>query len=92
MKLVYTEDAVADLKRLRDFVAEHDPGAANSIAHELVNRISRLTEFPGMGSPVELAPDPDSVRDMVFGKYIVRYSLHPSTLIVLRVWHQLEDH
>ncbi|MCK2148754.1 hypothetical protein MYE70_06705 [Marinobacter alexandrii] len=40
--------------------------------------------------PVELAPVPDSIRDMVFGKYIVRYSVHVSAIIILRVWHELE--
>jgi len=33
---------------------------------------------------------PDSIRDMIFGKYIVRYSVHTSVIIILRVWHSLE--
>lgn len=39
----------------------------------------------------EMALVPDTVRDMAFGKYVVRYSVHTSTLIILRVWHALED-
>lgn len=31
-----------------------------------------------------------SIRDTVFGRYIVRYSIHVSTIIILRVWHELE--
>ena len=89
MKLVYTDEAIDDLKRLREFIAEHNPTAAARIASELVGKIDLLPDFPKMGTPVEIAPVPDSVRDMVFGKYVVRYSVHASAIIILRVWHSL---
>ncbi|MCK9506367.1 MAG: type II toxin-antitoxin system RelE/ParE family toxin [Porticoccaceae bacterium] len=90
MKLVYTEEAIEDLKRLREFIAIHNPSAAARIATELVSKIELLPTSPNMGRPVEIAPAPDTIRDMVFGKYIVRYSTHPSTIIILRIWHGLE--
>jgi len=90
VKLVYTDEAIEDLQRLREFIAVHIPSAAVRIATELVGKIELLPDFPKMGTPVEMAPVPDSVREMVFGKYVVRYSLHPSAIIILRVWHGLE--
>lgn len=90
MKLVYADEAIEDLKRLRAFIATHNPAAAARIATELVSKIELLPEFPKMGVPVAAAPVPDSVRDMVFGKYVVRYSLHASVIIILRIWHGLE--
>ena len=90
MKLVYTDEAIDDLKRLREFIAAHNPTAAARIATELVGKIELLPDFPKMGASVEMAPVPDSVRDMVFGKYVVRYSVHASAIIILRVWHGLE--
>ncbi|MGM0544832.1 MAG: type II toxin-antitoxin system RelE/ParE family toxin [Pseudomonadota bacterium] len=90
MKLVYTDEAIDDLKRLREFIAAHNPSAATRIASDLVGKIELLPDFPSMGTPVEMAPVPDSVRDMVFGKYVVRYSIHASAIIILRVWHGLE--
>ncbi|XOZ35038.1 type II toxin-antitoxin system RelE/ParE family toxin [Halomonadaceae bacterium KBTZ08] len=90
MKLVYTDEAIDDLKRLREFIAVHNPLAAARVATELVSKIELLPDFPKMGTPVEMAPVPDSVRDMVFGKYVVRYSVHASAIIILRVWHGLE--
>jgi len=90
VKLVYTDEAIEDLKRLREFIAVHNPSAAARIATELVGKIELLPDFPKMGTPVEMAPVPGSVRDMVFGKYVVRYSLHTSAIIILRVWHGLE--
>lgn len=89
MKLVYTDEAIEDLKRLREFIAIHNPSAAGRIAAELVGKIDLLPDFPNLGTPVEMAPD--SVRDMVFGKYVIRYSVHASVIIILRVWHKLED-
>ncbi|MYL23506.1 type II toxin-antitoxin system RelE/ParE family toxin [Vreelandella massiliensis] len=91
MKLVYTDEAIADLHRLREFIATHNPTAASRIATELVGKIALLPDFPKMGAPVEMAPVPDSVRDMVFGQYVIRYSVHASAIIVLRVWHELES-
>lgn len=90
MKLVYTDDAIADLVRLREFIAVHNPLAASRIAAELVGKIELLPEFPMLGTPVGMAPMPESVRDMIFGNYVVRYSIHPATIIVLRIWHGLE--
>jgi plasmid stabilization system protein ParE len=90
VKLVYTDEAIEDLKRLREFIAVHDPSAAGRIATELVSKIELLPDFPRMGTPVEMAPVPDSIRDMVFGKYVVRYSVHVSAIIILRVWLELE--
>lgn len=90
MKLVYTDEAIEDLKRLREFIPVHNPSAAGRIAAELVGKIDLLSDFPKMGTPVELAPVPESVRDIVFGKYVVRYSVHTSTIIILRIWHGLE--
>jgi len=90
VKLVYTDEAIEDLKRFREFIAVHDPSAAGRIATELVSKIELLPDFPRMGTPVEMAPVPDSIRDMIFGKYVVRYSVHVSAIIILRVWHELE--
>jgi plasmid stabilization system protein ParE len=90
VKLVYTDEAIEDLKRLREFIAVHNPAAAARIATVLVGKIELLPDFPKLGVPVELAPVPESVRDIVFGKYVVRYSVHASAIIILRVWHGLE--
>lgn len=86
MKLVYTDEAVDDLKPIWEFIAVHNPTAATQTASELVGKIELLPDFPKMGTPVEIAPVPDSIRDMIFGKSVVRYSAHASAIIILRVW------
>lgn len=91
MNLVYTGEAIEDLKRLREFIAVHSPLIASRVATELIEKISLFPEFPLMGAQVKLAPVPDSIRDMVFDKYVVRYSVHSSVIIILKVWHELEN-
>jgi plasmid stabilization system protein ParE len=91
MRLVYTDEAIGDLKRLREFIAVHNPEAAGRVASELISKIELLPRFPRMGSAINRTPAPDTLRDMVFGNYVVRYSVHTETLIILRVWHTLEN-
>ena len=91
MRLAYSENAVADLVRLREFIAENDPLAAARVAAELLSRIENLCLLPEMGRPVALAPNPKAIRDVVFGKYIIRYSAHTETVVILRIWHHKED-
>ena len=91
MKLVYSQDAIADLTRLRTFIAENDPAAASRIAADLVTRINSLCAFPEMGRSVPQAPVPDSIRDFIFGKYVVRYTVRGGALVILRIWHHYES-
>ena len=90
MRLVYSQEAVADLARLRDFIADNDPTAAACVAADLIARIDGLCAFPEMGRSISQAPEPDSIRDFIFGKYIVRYTVHGSALVILRIWHHFE--
>jgi plasmid stabilization system protein ParE len=91
MKLVYSEEAVADLVRLRAFIAEKDPSAAARVAAELFARVENIRLFPEIGRGVALAPDPKVVRDAVLGKYIVRYTVHAEAVVILRIWHHDEN-
>jgi plasmid stabilization system protein ParE len=91
VKLVYSEDAVTDLSRLRVFIAEKDPEAASRVASELLARIENLCQFPYIGLEVPQAPEPGALRDMMFGNYIVRYAAQQQTLIILRIWHHFEN-
>ena len=90
MRLVYAEEAVADLVRLRAFIAEKDPRAAARVAADLITRVEQLRCFPNLGRSVAQAPQAEVVRDMVFGSYVVRYSVHTDAVVILRIWHHYE--
>lgn len=91
MRLIYSAEALEDLVRLRDFIAEHNPQAATRTAQQLLQRIEYLRNFPLIGTNVAQAPVAGSVKDFVFGNYIVRYTLQADYLCILRIWHHLEN-
>jgi len=91
MRLEYSREAVVDLKRLREFIAKHNPVAASQISSQLIKGIQTLEAHPKLGHEVALAPDPETIRDLVLGKYVVRYLILQRRIVVLRIWHHLED-
>lgn len=74
--------------RLRDFIAVHDPEAAQRIAQRLGGAIQRLADHPHLGMAVEDLPD---VREWIVGRYVIRYVVVADTLTVARIWHGREE-
>lgn len=91
MKLLYASEAIGDLERLREFIAEKNPAAAQRISRELLKGIQNLKQFPQLGVGVPRAPDPKRVRDLVIDRYVVRYLVLDAAIYVLRIWHHRED-
>jgi len=87
MRLQLTRAATRDLTRLRDFIARHDPSAAARVAKRLGRTLRLLRDQPELGRAVE---DLASVRDLVAGDYVVRYSVREDTVVILRLWHGRE--
>ena len=85
-------DAKADLQRLYDFIRPHNPQAAARAVEAIILGVDQLAEFPEAGRPWE--PDLD-FRELIvpFGAraYVVRYRLFGERVIIVRVWHGLED-
>ncbi len=90
MRLIYSVEAVQDLVRIREFIAEKNPTAAARIATELITRIEQLCQFPEMGRNVAQSPTTNAIQDFVFGNYIVRYANHTNAISILRIWHHYE--
>ena len=91
MKLVISDDAAADLERLRLFLADLISAAAHAIAG-LVEAINSLTTFPDRGRPSGVP----GLRDLIvpFGRsaYVVRFEhdLQREQIVVVRIWHGRE--
>jgi len=89
MGLIFSKAAVHDLVRLREFIAKHNPNAAQRVSRRLRGAIKGLVNSPQIGRPV---PDlPGEIRELIFGKYVVRYEVRTNSLYVLRLWHGKED-
>lgn len=87
MKPSFSELAVDDLARLRTFLAESQ-GDPRRVSKQLIGSIRKLLFAPQIG---QLIPElPGEIREMVFGRYIVRYAVINDHVVVLRVWHGKE--
>ncbi len=96
MKLVFTELARQDLVRLRQFIADKNPRAAERAATRLKTASVLISRRPLVGrvAPAPAGSRPD-VRDLpvAFGAsgYVIRYQVLPGEVRILRIWHARED-
>jgi plasmid stabilization system protein ParE len=93
MKFIVSPAALADLARLRTFLAEKNPLAAGRAIAALTSAIQSLDAFPERGRP-SATPN---IRELIvpFGRsgYVLRYAYRQEAdeIIVIRVWHGREE-
>ena len=85
MNFLYSEEAIQDLIRLREFIEIKNPLAAQQAAASIKKGISPLKEFPRLGVKVSTAPDPDVIRDLIIGNYLARYLITKQVIYILRI-------
>ncbi len=92
MRIRFSPESVDDLKRLHNFLAEHDPDAARTVALNLQSAIRRFASMPHLGRPLQdIEGEMENVREFVFGRYIIRYLVKDETVYILRLWHCREQ-
>jgi len=90
MNLRFSPEAIDDLVRLREFIEDKNPAAAQRIAIDLLLGLEKLKVFPEIGLKVERAFEPQRIRDLFITNYIVRYLVGDGEIVVLRIWHGKE--
>ena len=90
MNLRFSPEAIDDLVRLREFIGEKNPTAAQRIANDLLLGLEKLKVYPEIGLRVERAFEPQRIRDLFVGNYTVRYLVGDGEIVVLRIWHAKE--
>ena len=85
MKVIWTQTARRDLESLRDYILEHDPGAASRIAAAVHDSVETLMQFPARGRPGRLP----GTRELVVAgtPYVVPYKLEGDVLVIIAVLH-----
>jgi plasmid stabilization system protein ParE len=89
--VVWLPEALEDVARLHDFLAEKNERAARTAAERIAYAARQLEKFPDIGQPMD-----DGVRRQVFihfgaGSYVVRYRRdQQGNVVVVRVWHSRE--
>jgi plasmid stabilization system protein ParE len=79
-----------DVDRVIEFVATYDASLAAEIDGELENSPADLIPFPRRGSRLSEF-EPREVREFRVRRYLMRYEVTRTDLIVLRIFHARED-
>jgi plasmid stabilization system protein ParE len=90
MNLRFSPEAVDDLARLRKFIEEKNPTAAQRIAKDLLLGVEKLKVFPEIGLKVGRAFEPHRIRDLFIGRHTIRYLIGEGEIVILRLWHSKE--
>jgi plasmid stabilization system protein ParE len=93
VKLIVSPGAAADLNRLRAFLAEKNPDAAQRAAASLIRAIRSLDTFPGRGRPTGAEGVRELIVPFASSAYVLRYAHAAGTddVIVLRIFHGREQ-
>lgn len=88
----WVPEAQDDLRRLHAFILPHSSDAADKAISTILSAVDHLGEFPESGKPWD---HDTGFREwpVQFGAkgYVVRYRLSDDALIIVRVWHSLEE-
>lgn len=80
-----TDEALADLRGIVEFIALQNGSAAERVGRELLEQAESLTAFPQRGAPVPGRPD---MRKVFRWSYVIYYRVRPEVrrVDVLRIW------
>lgn len=91
-ELVYTEQALADLERLSDFLLESDPKTTQDTALLIFDALEILVRHPEIGRKVHFGQ-----RELVISRgqtgylALYRFFSHTDRVLVLALRHQRES-
>lgn len=89
--ILLSPDAVEDVERLRLFLDQHSPAAAQRALASIWRAIEQLEEFPNLGMQTEDAELRQIVVRFGASGYIVRYAvLEAQDILITRIWHGRE--
>lgn len=82
-KIIWTDEAVANLDAIVTYIAEFNPAAARRLAARLIELADGLAEFSERGRDVGFGR-----REMtIIRPYILRYRVDPDRVLILRIRH-----
>lgn len=85
MIIRWLDDAVDDLRSLRQYISQENTTAAAKIVKKILNSIDMLSEQPGIGRPGRVL----NTRELIISgtPYIVPYRVKNNVVEILRVFH-----
>ena len=87
-KIIWTDEAIADLRQIVVHIAEDNPAAAVKIGEELISKSLLLAEHPRMGRTLRESKSA-ALREVIIRPYRLIYEIDDtsSTVRVRMLWH-----
>jgi plasmid stabilization system protein ParE len=86
-RIVWTDEAVAHLEAIAEYVEAFSPGAARRLGNRLIEVADSLAEFPERGRDAG-----NGRREMTtVWPYILRYRIEDDRIVILRIRHGARD-
>lgn len=87
-KVIWTDEAIVDLRELVAFIAQDNPIAAVKLGETLIQKSMILAEHPRIGRMLRKSPN-DSLRELIVPPYRVIYEIddQASAIFIRLLWH-----
>jgi plasmid stabilization system protein ParE len=91
MNVRISAEAEADLERIGDFIAQHNPQRALSFLRELRQHCESLAEMP-QAFPLVPRYDSHGLRRRVCGNYLIFYRIGPAHIDIIHILQGAMDY
>ena len=85
MKVVWFKRAVWDLQSAKEYITQANPLAAQQVVQRIKNKVTLLSEQPGIGRPGRVPNTKELVVDRT--SFILPYRVRDNRIEILRVLH-----
>lgn len=91
-KVIWTEPAIDNLRKIVSHIAFDNPAAAKSVGYNICDHVGVLESFPSIAPLYAHSKDGD-IREILFGQYRIFYRIHKTDPVVdiLHVRHGAMD-
>lgn len=90
MRFRIARAAARDLEEIGDWIALHDPDAADRFTAELVAKARQIVDVPYAFPAVDMSAR-DHLRKRSYRRYIISYRVGRSTLTIVRILRYSRD-
>lgn len=85
-RLVWSDQALADLKAIKDYIVRESPRGAKSVVLAIEEAADRLVDFPFAHRAIPELQDPERRETFVY-EYRLMYRVEDDCIRILRVVH-----
>jgi toxin ParE1/3/4 len=94
-KLKISPEAKNDLAEMKSYISKDlsNHRAAENLVSKIINKISGLSEHPGIGAPLSSVVDINTdYRFLVCARYLIFYRFEDKIVFVSRILHAKQDY